>query len=179
MINRTIAGSLDLRAAGARIREARAQRALAAQTAQVGVATADLYPTFTLFGSIGLESLGTGDFASLASRVFAIGPSVQWNVFDAGRIRRNIEVQNARQEQALIAYEATVLSALQDVEDTLVAYGKELLRQQSLLEAEDTARRMVEIAQDQYRAGETSFLTVLDAQRSLLDIQDQLAVSHA
>jgi outer membrane protein TolC len=141
----------------------RTERQLAAQTAQVGVATADLYPKLTLFDSIGLESLGVSDFLSLASRLFAIGPSIQWNIFDAGRIRRSSEVQNARQEQALIAYEASVLKALQDVEDTLVAYSKELLRRQSLLEAEDATRRTGEIAQDQYRVGEGDFLTVLDA----------------
>ena len=155
----------------------RAERELAAQTALVGVATADLYPKFTLIGSIGLESFGVGDFVSPTSRVFRVGPSVQWNIFDAGRIRRNIEVQNARQEQALIAYEAAVLNGLRDVEDLLVAYGEEMIRRQSLVEAEHATRRTVEIAQDQYRAGESDFLTVLDAQRSLLTIQDQLAES--
>ncbi|GJL61654.1 MAG: RND efflux system, hypothetical protein, NodT [Nitrospirales bacterium] len=157
----------------------RAERELAAQTAQIGVATADLYPKFTLIGSIGLESFSASDFFMPTSRVFSIGPSVQWNIFDAGRIRLNIEVQNARQEQALIAYEAAVLNALQDVEDLLVAYGKEMNRRQSLVEAEHAIRRTVEISQDQYRAGESDFLTVLDAQRSLLSIQDQLAESDS
>ncbi len=156
----------------------RAERELAAQTAKVGVVKADLYPKFILIGSIGLESFGVSDFFVPTSRVFNIGPSVQWNIFDAGRIRRNIEVQNARQEQALIAYEGAVLNALQDVEDTLVAYGKEMIRRQSLVEAEHATRRTVEIAQDQYRGGESTFLTVLDAQRSLLTLQDQLAESN-
>jgi NodT family efflux transporter outer membrane factor (OMF) lipoprotein len=155
----------------------RAERELAAQTAQIGVATAELYPKFTLIGSIGLESFSASDFFVPMSRVFKIGPAVQWNIFDAGRIRRNIEVQNAKQEQALIAYEAAVLNALREVEDMLVAYGKEMTRRQSLVEAEQATRRTVEIAQDQYHAGESNFLTVLDAQRSLLNIQDQLAES--
>lgn len=155
----------------------RAERMLAAQTARVGVATAELYPKLTLVGSIGLESFSASDFFVPLSRVFKIGPSVQWNIFDAGRIRRNIEVQSAKQEQALIVYEAAVLNALREVEDMLVAYGKEMIRRESLVEAEQATKQTVEIAQDQYHAGESDFLTVLDAQRSLLDIQDQLAES--
>jgi NodT family efflux transporter outer membrane factor (OMF) lipoprotein len=157
----------------------KAERELAAQTAQIGIATADLYPKLTLIGSVGLESFSASDLGAPINRVFNIGPTVQWRIFDAGRIRRNIEVQNARQEQALIVYEASVLTGLQDVEDALVAYGKELIRRQSLVEAEQATRRVVEVAQDQYRAGETDFLTVLDAQRSLLTMQDQLATSNA
>ncbi len=156
-----------------------AERELAAQTAQIGVATAELYPKLTLVGSIGLESFSAGDLVAPINRVYNLGPTIQWRVFDAGRIRQNIEVQNARQEQALIAYEASVLIGLQDVEDALVAYGKELIRRQSLVEAEEATRRMVEVADDQYRAGENDFLSVLDAQRSLLTIQDQLAASNA
>jgi NodT family efflux transporter outer membrane factor (OMF) lipoprotein len=155
----------------------RAERELAAQTAQIGVATAELYPRFSLIGSIGLESFSASDFFLPMSRVFNIGPTVQWNIFDAGRIRRNIEVQNARQEQALIVYEAAILNALREVEDMLIAYGNEMIRRQSLVAAEQATRRTVEISQDRYREGESDFLTVLDAQRSLLNIQDQLAES--
>jgi outer membrane protein, multidrug efflux system len=157
----------------------RAERELAAQTARVGVATADLYPKFTLLGSIGLEALSFSNLFSGANAVYTLGPNMRWNLFDAGRIRQNIEVQNARQEQALIAYEASVLTALKDVDDALIAYGKEMTRRQSLLAAEEATRRTVEIAQNRYRAGESDFLTVLDAQRSLLNIQDQLAASNA
>ena len=156
----------------------RAERTLAAATADIGVATADLYPTLTLFGSIGLESLDAGDFLSSASRVFGVGPSLQWNLFDAGRIRNNIDIVSAQQEQALIAYEATVLKALQDVENSIVAYGKEMVRRQALVDGEQSARRALAIAEDQYKAGETDFLSVLDAQRSLLNLQDQLAASN-
>jgi NodT family efflux transporter outer membrane factor (OMF) lipoprotein len=157
----------------------RAERELAAQTARVGVATTDLYPKFTLLGSIGLEALSFPSLFSGASALYTLGPHMRWNLFDAGRIRQNIEVQTARQEQALIAYEAAVLSALQDVEDALIAYGKEMIRRQSLLAAEHATRRTVEIAQNRYLAGESDFLSVLDAQRSLLTIQDQLAASNA
>ena len=157
----------------------RAERELAAQTAQVGVATADLYPRFHLLASIGLDSMGSADLLSRSSESFGIGPSMQWAVFDAGRIRANIEVQTSRQQQALLAYESTVLEALRNVEDAILAYGKEKLRNDALTLAEQSAARAVTIAQDRYDMGETSFLSVLDAQRSLLSIQDQLAISSA
>jgi NodT family efflux transporter outer membrane factor (OMF) lipoprotein len=157
----------------------RAERELAAQTARIGVATADLYPRFTLLGSIGLEALSFSNLFSGANAVYSVGPNMRWNLFNAGSIRQNIAVQDARQEQALIAYEAAVLNALKDVDDALIAYGKEMTRRQSLLAAEQATRRTVEIAQNRYSAGEGDFLTVLDAQRSLLSLQDQLAASNA
>ncbi|MGJ8723257.1 MAG: efflux transporter outer membrane subunit [Roseibacillus sp.] len=156
-----------------------AERELAAQTAKVGVAVADLYPKLTLFGTVGLESLDSGDFLESASRVFNVGPSVEWNIFSAGRVRKNIVIQNEKQKQALIAYEATILNALKDVEDALVSYGKEMVRRDSLMRAEAATGKSVKIAQDLYRSGETSFLTVLDAQRSLFQVQDQLTQSNA
>ena len=156
----------------------RAERQLAAQTAQIGVATADLYPKFSLLGSIGLEALSPGNLFSLGSRTHGIGATVAWPLFDAGAIRSNIEVQNALQEQALIRYEAAVLTALEDVENALIAYAKEQNRRQSLTEATEAARRAVDLAQKQYSSGLIEFGNVLIAQRSLLSLQDQLAVSE-
>jgi len=152
----------------------RAERNLAAQTARIGVATADLYPKFRLFGTIGLESLSSGDFFEWASRTWTIGPGVSWNIFHGGAIRQNIEVQTARQEQALIQYEAAVLRALEEVENILVAYAKEQLRRESLAKAATAAQRAALVAQDQYQAGLVDFNNVLDAQRSLLILQDEL-----
>ena len=106
----------------------RAEQELAAQTALVGVATAELYPKFSLAGSIGLEALSFGNLFSAGSREYGIGPSFFWNIFDSGRIRQNIEVQSALQEQALFSYEVSVLTALVDVENALIAYGDEQLR---------------------------------------------------
>tara|TARA_R110002153_G_scaffold15822_6_gene56275 strand:+ start:60 stop:1568 length:1509 start_codon:yes stop_codon:yes gene_type:complete len=155
----------------------RAERILAAATAKIGVATADLYPSFTLYGSVGLESLSSGDFLTSASRIFGIGPSLQWNLFDSGRIQNNIAISNTQQEQAFIAYRAAVLRALQDVENSIIAYGQEMVRRQALIDGEQSARRALTIAEDQYKAGETDFIRVLDSQRSLLNLQDQLASS--
>ena len=156
----------------------RAERQLAAQTAQVGVATADLYPKFSLLGSIGLESLSLGDLFLWENRTYGIGPTVAWSLFDAGAIRSNIEVQSALQEQALIRYETAVLVALEEVENALVAYAKEQRRRQSLTEATEAARRAVELVEKQYLSGLIGFGNVLIAQRSLLSLEDQLAVSE-
>jgi NodT family efflux transporter outer membrane factor (OMF) lipoprotein len=156
----------------------RAERRLAAQTAQIGVATADLYPRFSLFGSIGLEALSLGNLFSLGSRTHGMGATIAWPLFDAGAIRSNIEVQSALQQQALIRYEAAVLKALEDVENALIAYAKEQRRRQSLIEATEAARRAVDLAQKQYSSGLIEFGNVLIAQRSLLSLQDQLAVSE-
>jgi len=155
----------------------RAERQLAAQTAQVGVATADRYPRLSLVGSIGLEALSLGNLLSAAARALVAGANVTHTVFDAGRIRQNIEIQSAIQEEAAVAYEASVLAALEDVENALVAYAEEQVRRDALAAAADAARRAVTLADERYRSGLIDFLVVLDAQRSLLSLEDQLAVS--
>ena len=157
----------------------RAERQLAAQTAQVGVATADLYPKLSLLGSIGLEALSLGNLFSAGSRTHSIGPTVAWPVFDAGAIRSNIKVQSALQEQALSKYEAAVLTALEEVENAIVAYADEQQRRQSLSEAAQAAQHAVDLAQIQYSSGVIDFSNVLLAQRSLFALQDQLAVSES
>lgn len=156
----------------------RAERELAAQTARIGIATSDLYPKFTLSGSIGLEALSIGDLFSFRSRTFGFGPRITWSIFDAGAIRGNIEVQSALQEQALIRYESTVFKALEEVENALVAYAEEQRRRGALKEATGAARHAADLANDKYMAGLIDFGDVLDAQRSLLSFQDQLAQSE-
>ena len=108
-----------------------AERQLAAATANIGVAKADLFPKFYLTGLAGFESTSADDWFKSGSRFWSVGPAVQWRIFDAGRIRANIQVQNARQEQALANYENTALSAFEDVENALTAYAKEQIRRQS------------------------------------------------
>jgi NodT family efflux transporter outer membrane factor (OMF) lipoprotein len=156
----------------------RAERQLAAQTARVGVATADLYPTLSLPGSIGLEALATHHLFASGSRAWNLTSSLAWPVFRGGAIRQNIEVQNALQEQALQQYEATILRALEEVENALVAYAEEQERRLALAEATASARRAAELARDQYASGLIDFQSVLDAERSLLSSQDQFAQSQ-
>ncbi|MFH1216882.1 MAG: efflux transporter outer membrane subunit [Pseudomonadota bacterium] len=155
----------------------RAERNLAAQTARIGVATADLYPKFRLAGSIGLESLKSADLFQSVSQTWNIGPSLSWNIFDAGAIRQNIEVQSAIGEQSLLAYESAILGALEEVENGLIAYAEEQLRRERLIAAADAARQAEELALNQYNAGIVAFTTVLDTQRSRLSFEDQLAQS--
>jgi outer membrane protein TolC len=102
---------------------------------------------------------------------------VNWPVFDAGRIRWNIEIQNALQEQSLIVYQKTVLTALQDVETALIAYSKEQERRQSLSAAVTSNRKAVDLAMQLYIAGRIDFLNVLNAQRSLYVSEDALVQS--
>lgn len=156
----------------------RAERQLAAQTARIGVATAELYPKFQLFGSIGLDSLTFSDLFSGSSRSWRYGPSFSWPIFTAGRIRQNIKVQDAITEQALIQYESTILTALEDVENALVGYANVQVRHQSLEEAVEAASRAANLAQTQYASGLVDFQVVLDAQRSLLSFQEQLSINE-
>lgn len=156
----------------------RAERRLAAQTAQIGAATADLYPKFRLPGAIGLESLSADTWFNSSSLFWRIAPGVTWNIFNAGAVRQNIVVQSALQEQALARYEAAILAAYEEVENALKAYAEEQMRRDSLIAAIDAAGKSVNLSEAQYKAGLTDFSNVLIAQRSLLAFQDNLAVSE-
>jgi NodT family efflux transporter outer membrane factor (OMF) lipoprotein len=155
----------------------RAERQLAAQTARIGVATADLFPRFTLTGSFGWQSERFKDLADDDSLAWHIGPGVRWNIFDAGKIRSNINVQDARQEQALVQYRQVVLTSLEDVENALVNYDREQTRRVALAAAVDSNRRAVELANQLYSRGLVDYLNVQEAQRSLLAAEDQLVQS--
>lgn len=157
----------------------RAERELAAATARIGVAAADLFPKFSLTGSFTGQSTEFGGITRGANNLWSIGPGIRWPIFDAGRIRANINVQNARQEQALAVYEKTVMGTLEEVENALVAYAKEQNRFVSVSEAVEANRRALEIANELYSKGLVSFLSVLDAERSLYAAEDQCVQSKA
>lgn len=154
-----------------------AERRLAAATADIGVATSDLFPKFYLTGGAGYQSVSAGDWFSSGSSFWSVGPSVQWKLFDAGRVRANIRVQNAKQEEALAAYERTTLTAFEEVENGLVSYADEQLRHRSLENAVATSRNSLNLANRLYQNGLTDFIRVLDAERSLYAAQDRLAQS--
>lgn len=155
----------------------KAERELAARTARIGVATADLYPKLTLSGSIGLETLSLSN-PTTGLLTLSGGPRISWAIFKGGAIRQNIEVQSALQEQALIQYEAVILNALEEVENALVAYAEVQQRRQALSQATRAAQQAADLARQKYEAGLTDFTNVLDAQRSLLSFQEQLAISN-
>jgi len=156
----------------------KAERELAAQTARIGVATADLYPKFTLSGSIGFETLKMSSQPTSQTWSLGGGPGVTWAIFKGGAIRQNIEAQSALQEQALIKYKASILTALEDVENALVAYGEEQNRRDSLQKAAQAAQKAVELAKYKYQSGLTDFYNVLEAERSLLTLQELLVQSN-
>ncbi|MEC9340262.1 MAG: efflux transporter outer membrane subunit, partial [Pseudomonadota bacterium] len=155
-----------------------AERRLAAQTARVGAAIADRYPELTLTGSIGLEALSGGDLLDAGTEVTSTLASLGLTLFDAGRIRQNIAVQTAVQEQALARFEGVVRGAVEEVENALVAYAQEQRRHTALAEAAAAAELAARLIEQQYRTGLVDFQTVLDAQRSLLNLQDQVAISR-
>lgn len=155
----------------------RAERELAAATAMVGVATAELFPRFSLTGLVGLQSNNLSDLATSGSRYWSIGPALSLPLFDGGRIRAGIDVQNALQEQALLAYEQTVLTAFEEVENALVAYDREQATRHSLEQAVNANQQAWTIADELYRTGLVDFLSVLESQRALYFSQDQLVQS--
>lgn len=151
----------------------RAERELAAATARIGVATAERYPRLTLSGTIGHHSLHITDLFLPGSQFWSLGPSLRWPLFDVGRIRATLQVHDARQEQALVRYEKALLTALEDVENALVAYGQEQARQRALATAVEANRHAVAMATELYTKGLADFLNVLEAQRALLAAESQ------
>ena len=103
---------------------------------------------------------------------------MRWPIFTAGKIRQNIRVQDARQEQSLLRYEQTVLTSLEEVENALVAFGQEQDRHRALAESEQASRRAAVLANDRYRGGLVDFLDVLEAERALLAAQDSVVQSE-
>lgn len=160
-------------------RRARRRTTTRRATARIGVATSDLFPRFSLTGSFGLQSQELGDLPEGDSRLWNIGPSVPWPILDFGRIRSNIKVQDARAMQAAASYEGTVLDALSDVEVALVAVTRERRRNAHLQEAADQARNAVSGADELHKTGLLDYTDLLDAQRTLYDVEDELAQNQA
>jgi multidrug efflux system outer membrane protein len=156
----------------------RAEREVAAATAHIGVAAADLFPRFSLTGILGMQGLEFSDLTDWPSRFWTNGATISWPVFDADRIRANIRVQDARQEQALVRYERTILTSLEEVENALVAYAREQERHRLLTEAVAADREALDLANQRYTSGLTDFLNVILAQRALYLGQDALAQSE-
>jgi NodT family efflux transporter outer membrane factor (OMF) lipoprotein len=155
-----------------------AERQLAAQTAQIGVATADLYPRLSLLGSFNLSSFDSSDWSDSDSRGYSFGPSFTWALFSGGAIRANIRVQEALTEQALTSYEQTILDGLEDVESSLVAFVQEQDRRDALDRSTRALNQALDLVKTQYRRGLTDFQNVLDTERSLFTRQDDLATSR-
>lgn len=158
---------------------AAAERRLAAATARVGQAEAARYPSFSLGGSIGLQALGLSTFTGGGQVARSLAASVSGPVFDAGRLRAQVEAQDALREQRLAAYRKAVLAALEEVQNALVALADGRRRQQALVEAVDAARNAALYARHRYASGLIDFQTVLSTERSLLTLEDSLASAEA
>jgi NodT family efflux transporter outer membrane factor (OMF) lipoprotein len=156
-----------------------AELAAASQCARIGVAKADLYPSFTLLGDVGLETASTGgaphNFFSTSSIFYSLGPRINWPFFNYGRLENKARVEDARFQQLLVGYHNVVLKAAQEVEDAMAGFLNAQDASGFEQNAVKSAERAVELAMTQYFEGATDYQRVIDAQRSLLERQNTLA----
>ncbi|HVU36123.1 MAG TPA: TolC family protein, partial [Opitutaceae bacterium] len=152
-----------------------AERQLAAATARIGVAKAELYPHLGLAGSLGFVGTTTAGLFDYSNRYFSFGPGLHWNLFAGGRTRAQIAAAEARTAGAYANYRKTVLGALADADNALGAFAADQRRETDLVAAVATSRKAVATATELYREGVTDYLSVLDAQRSLAAAEDNLA----
>jgi NodT family efflux transporter outer membrane factor (OMF) lipoprotein len=160
-----------------------AENQAAHQSALIGVAKADFYPSFSLTGSIGYQAgdtgrSSTGDLFDSDALFFSAGPSFTWNILNYGRIKNNVRVQDARFQQSVVNYQNTVLTAYQEVEDAMVAFGQSKRESAFRATSAAAAKRSVEISSIQYREGSVDFQRVIDSQRSLVAQQDRWAAAR-
>lgn len=155
----------------------RAERQLAAATARIGVATADLYPKFSLGASAGLASFTANDFFNRHSAIWSIGPSITWPIFRGRQIKATIEVRDAQAQQALLAYRQVILIALEDVENALAAYRNERRHHEALAAVLASNQQALAHTRARYQGGLTDFRSVLDLQQRTLQAQSDLTQS--
>jgi outer membrane protein, multidrug efflux system len=151
-----------------------AERDLAAATARIGVAQADLFPRLTLSGFIGFIAGDAGDLGESQSRAWSLTPALTWGGFGSGG-RARVAAAEARTDAALAVYESTVLQALEETENAFVVYGQERERLSAVVEQAAASREAAELARVQYREGAVDFLRLLDAERTLLQAEDAVA----
>jgi len=155
-----------------------AERSLAAATAQIGVATADLFPRVTFVGSVGFQAETFAGLGKSGADTWNFGPRITWAALDLGRVHARIKAADARTEASLAFYERTVLTALEETEGALVDFGQEQSRQQFLATSAEASQKATDLAHQRYEGGVTDFLSVLEAERTLLEAQDRLAASQ-
>ena len=155
-----------------------AERSLAAASARIGIATADLFPRVTFIGSVGLQAETLAGLGKNGADTWNFGPRITWAALDLGRVQARIKAADARTEASLAFYERTVLGALEETEDALVDYGHEQTRQHFLEASAQASKQAADLAHQRYESGAADFLSVLDAERTLLEAQDRLAASQ-
>ncbi len=155
-----------------------AERQLAQYTAKIGQAEAALYPSVSLTGSVSTTALKIGDLAKNSTIGWSIGPALSVPIFNGGQLRAAVEISEAERDQYYVAWHAAVLTALEDVENAIVALAQEQLRIRSLTEASRRYRDAARLSRSLYETGSSSFLDVLDAERSLYTAEDSLLQSR-
>ena len=155
-----------------------AERRLAGAVARIGISTADLYPTVRFGGVLGVGGAPLSNFVSRGAPFFSLGPALEWNLFDRSAVYARIEQSDARAAAALAAFEGAVTTALEEVDSALNAWHHERKRRALLAEAHASSLRSAELARLRYREGVEDFLTVLDAERNQILIEDRLARSR-
>lgn len=155
-----------------------AERRLAAATASIGVATADLFPRVTFVGSIALEGRTFAGMFGGGSDAYSFGPQIRWAALDIGRVRTRIRQADARAEASLAEYELTVLRALEETENALVELSRQQARRDSLKTSSEASEEAARLARERFEDGAADFLAVLDAERTMLQAQDRLARSE-
>jgi len=155
-----------------------AERNLASSVAEYNVAAADFFPQVEILGSVGYSAANFTDLFVPQALVGNIGPSISWSILDFGRVKARADAADALSEAEWARYRQTVLNALEEVSNAMSAFSQEEERQQRLLEAARNSSRAAELAKQRYKAGLTSFLDVLEAERTLLQTQDQLTLSN-
>nr|WP_319528023.1 efflux transporter outer membrane subunit [Pseudomonas laurentiana] len=152
-----------------------AERQLAAATANVGVATADLFPRVSLSGFLGFTAARGSQLGSSAAQAWALGPSITWAAFDLGSVKARLRGANAEAEGALASYEQQVLLALEESENAFSDYSKRQQRLLALLRQSEASRKAAELASIRYREGTVDYLVLLDAERERLSAEDAQA----
>lgn len=156
----------------------RAERQLAAQSAIIGIARADLFPRFSLAGSVSIDSQSFTNLFTPTAVAGFVGPSFRWDILNYGRLKNRVRVEDARFQALISFYENTVLRANQEVENAIIGYLKAQEQVEFLTDSVAASQRSIKIASNQYREGLVDYIRVLDSQRFLVQQEDQLTAAR-
>jgi multidrug efflux system outer membrane protein len=156
-----------------------AERALAAQTELVGVSTADLFPRLNITGFFGFVSGSASALGDADTRAWTVAPTLSWSAFDLGSARARLDASEARADAQLAIYEQTVLRALEETQNSFVAYEQDQKRLAALVAQVVASQRAAELARIRYREGAVDFLRLLDAERTVLEAEDTVTLAEA
>ena len=155
-----------------------AERQLAASTARIGVATANLYPQVAVLGSIGVQGQGWGTTPAVSKHIWSFGPGAVWPLLDFGALDAEVDIADLTAHENMLVYRKTLLNAVQEVDSAVDAYQAQQSRLENLSDAMLAAQRAVDLATERYNRGLTDYLNVIDSERQFYDLQDQYAIAQ-